>query len=109
MACYPDLVSGDNPMSLVVVCLCRRPRLGQFSGVPVWDSLAMTVAGVMRTQGPPKADLRGRMRAGGTMKESRVKQVLLKQCWSTRVGSRGQVLHSVGKVRNLCRVKNLFE
>ena len=95
MACYPDQVSGDNPVGQL--SLCRRPRLGQFS-------LATTVAGVMRTQGPPKADLRGRNSAGGTMKESRVRQVLLKQCWSTRMGSRGQVLHGVGKVRNLCRV-----
>ena len=72
-ACYPDQVGGDNPVS---------PVVDWFSpGVPVWDSrprlglhsLATTVAGVMRTQGPPKAYLRGRKSAGGTMKESWVR------------------------------------
>jgi hypothetical protein len=56
------------------------------------------------TQAPPRAGLRGRMIAGGTMGESQVRRVSLEQRWSTRMGSRGQVLHGVCKVRNLCRV-----
>nr|BAJ87585.1 predicted protein [Hordeum vulgare subsp. vulgare] len=48
------------------------------------------MAGVMRTQGPPMEGLRGRMNAGGTMEESRVRQVSLEQHWSTRMGLRGQ-------------------
>ena len=86
--------------------LCARPRLGQFD--PVWV-VATTVAGVMRTPGPPKADLQGRKSAGGTMKESRVRQVLSEHRWSTRMGARGHEFRGVGKVCNLCRVKNLFE
>ena len=74
MACYPDQVSGDNPVGQL--SLCRCPRLGQFD--PVWV-IATTLAGVMRTQGPTKADLQGRKSAGGMMKESRVRQVLLEQ------------------------------
>ena len=76
---YPGPVGGDNRVSPVEL-FWARPRLGQFS-------LATTVAGVMRTQGPPMARLRGSMNAGGTMGESRVRQISLEQRWSTRMGS----------------------
>src|SRR3989337_4590468 len=59
------------------------PRLGQFVGHDGGRCHEVT-------QGPPRAGLRGRMNAGGTMEESQVWQVSLEQPWSTRMGSRGQ-------------------
>jgi hypothetical protein len=47
--------------------------------------------------------------AGGTMEESRVRQVSSERRWSTRMGARGHEFRGVGKVYNLCRVSNLFE
>ena len=81
-----------------------------FAGVPVWDSsLAMTVAGVERTQGHPGLDSErecdcrwydGRV----TSQTGFVGAMLVHPNGITR-----SVLHSVAKVRNLCRVLNLFE
>ena len=68
---YPGPVGGDNLVSPVEL----------FAGVPVWDSLVGHDGGRCHevTQGPPRAGLRGRMIAGGTVEESRVRQVLLEQ------------------------------
>jgi hypothetical protein len=52
---------------------------------------------------------RGSVMAGGTMEESRVRQVSSERRWSTRMGVRGHEFRGVGKVYNLCRVLNLFE
>ena len=93
---YPGPVGGDNPVSPVEL----------FGPVPVWDSLFGHDGGRCHEDTGATQGLtpRGSVIAGGTMGESRVRQVSLEQHWSTRMGSRGQVLHGVGKVRNLCRV-----
>jgi hypothetical protein len=93
---YPGPVGGGNLVSPVELYGTRSP----FGIVVGHDGGRCHVV----TQGPPRAGLRGRMIAGGTMGESRVRRVSLEQRWTTRMGSRGQVLHGVGKVRNLCRV-----
>ena len=99
-ACCPDQVDGDNPVSPVEL----------FAGVPVWDSsLATTVAGVIRTQGNPRLDSKGECDCRWydervTSQTSFIGAMLVPPNGITRL-----VLHSVGKVRNLYRVSNLFE
>ena len=70
--------------------------------------MAMTVAGVMRTQGHPGQDS-GESGCWGydervTGQASFVGATLVHPNGITR-----SVFHSVGKVCNLCRVSNLFE
>ena len=96
----PGPVGGDNLVSPVEL----------FASIPVWDSsLAMTVAGVMRTQGHPgldsKRDCDCRWYDGRVTSQTGFVGAMLVQ---PNVITRS-VLHSVGKVRNLCRVSTLFE
>ena len=77
-ACYLGPVGGDNPVS-------QLSCLGYPS--PVGTVLFGHDGGRCHEDTwPPRAGLRGRMIPGGMMRESLVRQVLLEQCWSTRMG-----------------------
>ena len=99
--CCPDQVGGDNLVS-PVVCLARESPFGTV----LFGHDGGRCHKV--TQGPPRTWPWEGMIVGGTVGESRVRQVSLEQHRSTRMGTctkvRGQELHGVGKVRNLCRV-----
>ena len=77
--------------------------------VPVWDRFATTVAvGVFGRHGATQdLALRGKWSEWpGSVHDKREGFVGI--LWSTRMGMRGQVFRSVGKVRYLCRVYLIY-
>jgi hypothetical protein len=97
----PGPVGGDNPVSPVEL-LTRESPFGTVC-------LATTVAGVMRTRGHPRLDSKRECDCRWYDERVMGQAGFVGAMLVHLNGITRSVLHSAGKVRNLCRVSNLFK